>query len=150
MEARMNPLLRKLRGVIGTGLAWGTAWATIMAMIGVVVGVLRPEEIDAGEGPLVVGAIMGMAGFVSGVAFGALLSFAERRETILALSLGRAVMWGILASAAFPLLTGRADAVFVLCPLGAACAAASVALARKAELRNPTPPKLLKSEPLPR
>jgi hypothetical protein len=146
----MNPLLRKLRGVIGTGLAWGTAWATIMAAVGVVVGVLRPEEIDPGEGPIVVGAIMGMVGFVSGLAFGALLSFAERRKTILDLSPGRAALWGILASAVFPLLTGRADAVFVLCPLGAACAAASVALARRAELRNPTQPKLLRSEPLPR
>jgi hypothetical protein len=139
----MNPLLRKLRGVIGTGLAWGTAWATIMAFAGVVVGVLRPEEIDPGEGPIVVGTIMGMVGFISGVAFGALLSFAERRKTILELSPGRAAMWGILASAVLPLLTGRADAVFVLCPLGAACAAASVAIARRAELRSPERPKLL-------
>ena len=56
-----------------------------------------------------------MVGFISGVAFGALLSFAERRKTILDLSPGRAAVWGILASAAFPLLTGRADAVLVLC-----------------------------------
>lgn len=138
----MNPLLRKLRGVIGTGLAWGTAWATIMAMAGVVVGVLRPEEIDPGEGPVLVGAIMGMVGFVSGVAFGTLLSLAERRKTLLDLSPGRAAMWGILASAAFPLLTGRADAVLVVCPLGAACAAASVAIARRAELRDPGRPAL--------
>lgn len=139
----MNPLLRKLRGVIGTGLAWGAAWAAIMAAVGVVVGVVRPEEIDAGEGPLRVGTIMGMVGFISGTAFGALLAFAERRKTLLDLSPGRAAMWGILASAAFPLLTGRADAVFVLCPLGAACAAASVAIARRAELRSPAQPKLL-------
>lgn len=146
----MNLLLRKLRGVIGTGLAWGTAWAAIMAVAGVVIGVLRPEEIDPGEGPIRVGAVMGMVGFVSGAVFGTLLSFAERRKTILDLSPGRAALWGILASAAFPLLTGRADAVFVLCPLGAVCAAASVAIARRAELRNPTQPKLLKSDLLSR
>lgn len=146
----MNPLLRRLRGVIGTGVAWGAAWAAVMAALGLVIGVVRPEEIDAGEGALVVGAIMGQVGFVSGVAFGVLLSIAERRKTILDLSPGRVAMWGILASAAFPVLTGRADAAFVLCPLGAACAAASVAMARRAELRDPRQPNLLGSVLLPR
>lgn len=139
----MSPLFRKLRGVSGTGLAWGAAWAAIMAALGVVIGVLRPEEIGPGEGAIAVGAIMGQVGFFSGVVFGTLVAIAERRKTILDLSPGRAAMWGILASAAFPLLTGRADAVFVLCPLGAACAAASVAIARRAELRDPEPRKLL-------
>jgi hypothetical protein len=139
----MNPLLRKLRGVIGTGLAWGAAWAAVMAVAGLVIGILRPEEIGPGEGAIAVGAIMAQVGFFSGIGFGILLAVAERRRTILDLSPGRAAMWGIVAAAAFPLLTGRADAAFVLAPLGAACAAASVAIARRAELRGAERPRPL-------
>jgi hypothetical protein len=146
----MNRLLRKLRGVIGIGLTWGAVWAVISAAIGLVIGVIDPDSIDPGESPLLMGAIVGFQGFVAGVGFGILLSLAETRKTILDLSPGRAAIWGMLASAALPLLTGMPTGmIWFVCPLGAACASASVAIARRAELHDSEHPKLLKSEPLP-
>lgn len=135
----MSRLFRKLRGVLGVGLTWAIPWGAIFAALILVVGVIDPDQIDPGEGPIEVGGIMGFVGFVSGVCFGVLLSFAENGKSILDISLGRAAMWGILGSAAYPLLTGREDAVFLICPLGAAVSMASVAIARKASLRDPEP-----------
>jgi len=75
-------------------------------------------------------------GMVWGAAFGVLLSLTESRKGILKLSLPRAALWGVLGSAALPLLTTMNDSILVFaCPLGAALAATTVALARRAELR---------------
>lgn len=136
----MNKLLRKLRGAMGIGLTWGALWAAIFAAISIIVWVIKPEDIDAGEGPIRVGAIGGGIGLMSGVAFSILLSFAESGRAIRDIALSRAAIWGILASAVFPLLTGRKDQVFVLCPIGAAVAIAAVAIARRADLRGPAQP----------
>jgi len=139
----MNTLFRKLRGVMGIGLTWGILWAAIFAALVLVVGVIDPDSIDPGEGPIEVSAIGGFVGLVSGVFFGILLSFAESGKAILDLWLRRAALWGILGSAAFPLLTGREDQVFILCPIGAVIAMASVAIARKATLHDSEQPKRL-------
>jgi hypothetical protein len=128
----VSDLLRKPRGVMGIGLIWGMAWAAIGAVLSTVVGVVDPDSIDPGEGPVRVGAILGMVGLVSGVAFGALMAIAESGRAILSISLRRAAMWGVLSSAAFPLLTQRQDQVLTLCHIGAAVALASVAIARNA------------------
>lgn len=72
-------------------------------------GVVDPDSIGPAEGPIRLGAIMGLIGVISGVAFGILLSFAESGRAILNISLSRAAMWGILGSAAVPLLTERQD-----------------------------------------
>ncbi len=133
---------------MGIGLTWGTLWAAIGYAVALVIGVIDSHSIDPGERPIVMGAIIGFVGLVSGVAFGILLSFAESRKTIRDLSLRRVAMWGILGSAALPLLTGMQDGlVFVTFPLGAAFATASVAIARRAELHDSKQPKLLNSEP---
>jgi hypothetical protein len=90
----------------------------------------------------------GTVGFLSGAAFGLLLSFGESRKTILNLSLSRVAMWGILGAAAFPLLTtAENELAFIFCPLGATFATASVTIARKAELHAWQQPELLSSEP---
>lgn len=133
----MNEQLRKLRGAMGIGLTWGALWAAVFAAISIIVGVVKPEIIDQGEGPIRVGAIGGGIGLVSGVAFGIVLSFAESGKAIRDIALGRAAIWGILASAIFPLLTGRQDQVFVLCPIGAVVAVAAVVIARTAEPPGP-------------
>lgn len=142
---QMNNLFRKLRGLMGIGLTWGTLWALITATVGLVIGVTVPGSIDPGENPIVMGAIVGLIGLVSGVGFGIILSFAEGRKTILELSLSRAAMWGILGAAALPLLTGMENKLlFIVCPLGAVFASVSVAIARKTELHDARQPKLLK------
>ena len=76
----MNEMFRKLRGLLGFGLTWGILWAAIITVAGMVIGVLDPDSIDPGEGPLVVGAIMGMVGFISGIGFGSFLSVGESRK----------------------------------------------------------------------
>jgi hypothetical protein len=142
----MRALLRKLRGLLGVGVTWGVLWGLVGAAIGVVATIIDPASVDSGEGPLVVGAIIGFQGLVAGVGFGVLLAFAETRKTILALSGTRAAMWGVLASAALPLVTGMpVGMLWLVCPLGAASAAAAVAMARRAELGDPKPPELLET-----
>lgn len=142
----MNPLLRKLRGVMGIGLTWGILWAAIAAAVGLVIRITIPGSFDPGDAGIPLA--MGVVGFVSGVGFGILLSFAESRKTILDLSLSRVAMWGVLGSAALPLLTGMEDKLlFLTCPLGAIFAAGSLAIARRAELRDSDQPKLLDSKP---
>jgi hypothetical protein len=137
----MHALLRKVRGVLGSGLIWGILWATVGAITGFLIRITIPGSMDPGENELLVAALFGAIGFVSGAVFGVLLSFAESRKKILDLSLSRAAVWGLLGSAALPLLTTMDNRLmFIFCPLGALSAAASVAMARRAVLRESEPP----------
>lgn len=142
----MNKPLRKLLGVMGIGLSWGVGWATFFVTLVLIIGIFRPQDMDPGEGPVVFIGTGLRVGFVSGAVFGIILSFAENRKSLLDLALIRVAIWGMLAAAAWPLLTAMDDRmVYILCPLGAVCASASVALARKAELHDPERPQLLRS-----
>ena len=133
----MSGWLRKLRGVVGIGLTWGVLWGMAAAALSAIVGAVDPARAGPGLGPMRVAVIIGFAGFVSGVGFGLLLSLAERRRILRELSLGRAALWGTLGAAAIPLLTGAGyGMLFFTCPLGLAFAVGSVALARRAELRD--------------
>jgi hypothetical protein len=129
----MGSFLRRCRGAIGLGVTWAVAWGAIFAALVAVVAVVDPDSIDPGEGPLAVARIGAI-----------LLAVTERRKALLNLSLARAAVWGALGTAVFPLLTPVSNASLVfLCPIGAALAAGSVGLARKAEaaaLPAPTPP----------
>ena len=133
----MRAFLRKCRGILGTGVTFGAAWAAIFAALALIIGVVDPDSIDPGEEPIITG-IGAMFGLIAGVLFGVLLSVAERRKTLRELSIGRAALWGALATAAYPLLTPVANSiVFFVCPIGAGLAAATVALAKKGELSTP-------------
>jgi hypothetical protein len=102
-----------------------------------VFGVFRPQEIDPGEGPGKVLPILGLVGFLSGLGFAFLLSLAERRTGLHELSLMRVAFWGLLGSAAIPLLLGRdAGNGWVTGPMGAIFATASVAIARRGAART--------------
>lgn len=142
----MGDLLRRLRGLLGVGVTWGTLWAGIGAVMGIVIG----------ESVAVWALGMGLYGLVSGVGFGALLSLGEGRKTILDLRLGRVAVWGVLGSALVPLLFGAlgtfemgttvADvlgAVLTTAFLGGTFAPGSVAIARRAQLRQGEEMKLL-------
>lgn len=131
----MKKFLRKCRGILGFGATWGVAWGLIFAALGVIVGIVDPDSIGPGEDPLHVGWYGAVFGFVSGAAFSLVLSLAESRRTIRELSAGRAAVWGIVGTALFPLLTPVDNSMLIiLCPIGAGLAAASVALAKRAEL----------------
>jgi hypothetical protein len=143
----MTTLLRRLRGMLGTGITWAVGWAIVMFIIGTIIGIADPAAIDPGEEPWRLGAVVGFVGFLSGAAFAAIFASAERRRKIQELSVARAALWGALGGAVLPLLTSMNDAILVnTMPLGAIFAASTVAIARRAALREPEPAEPLRSE----
>jgi hypothetical protein len=133
----MSNSSRKLLGIAGIGLSWGVVWGAVFALLDLVAGVLRPGDVGPGEGPVTAAAIGSGVGLVFGAAYGIILAVAERRKAILDLSLARVAIWGLLAAAVWPLATAVHDSmVIILCPLGASCAAAAVAIARRAGARR--------------
>lgn len=134
----MNNLLRKLRGMLGMGLTWAVGWTIVMFMIGTIISIVDPDSIDPGEEPWRMAGIIALAGFLSGAAFAAIFASAERRRKIRELSVLRSAFWGALGGAALPLLTSVNDSVLsTTMPLGALFAASTVAIARRAALREP-------------
>jgi hypothetical protein len=134
----MNTLLRKLRGMLGVGITWAVGWAIIMFIIGTIIGVVDPDSIDAGEEPWRITLLVSTVGFISGSFFALILSSAERRKKVRELSVLRGAVWGALGAAVLPLLTTMNDTVLTTTmPLGALFAASTVAIARRAALREP-------------
>jgi membrane-associated protease RseP (regulator of RpoE activity) len=150
----MSGLMRRLRGLLGLGVTWGAGWAGIGAAIGLAIRLVAPP---AWGSPILAWALgMGAYGFVSGVGFGKLLWFREGRKTLGELSLKRVALWGVLGSAAVPLvfaLLGAfnvgtsalevAEAMAVTACLGGTFAAGSVVIARKGELAAPSKTRML-------
>ncbi len=155
----MKKLLRRLRGLLGVGVTWGILWGGIGAGIGLLVGAISPEVWMWTNPILEYGIGIGLYGFVSGIGFGTLLSLGEGRRTILDLSLGRVAAWGVLGAVAVPLFFGMMgafavgtsvvdilEAVLLTGVLGGTFAPGSVAIARRAELREAEACHLLTSE----
>jgi hypothetical protein len=131
----MNRLVRRVRGILSLGLTWGVAWGAIGTLLALLIRQLDSVSFYP-DSPFVVGALIGLVGFICGVGFGSVLSFAERRRTLAELSLWRAALWGLIGSAAFPLLTTMENSLLLITvPLGITFATGTVALARRAELR---------------
>ena len=131
----MRAFLRRCRGALGIALTWGAVWAAVFAAAALIIGIVDPDSIDPGEGPLWVAPIGAVFGFVSGAVVAILVALAEGRKSIRDLSVLRAALWGLLATAAYPLLTPVAESiVLIFGPIGAAIAAALVAVVKKADL----------------
>ena len=108
-----------------------------MFSIGTVIGIVDPDSIDPGEEPIRIGAIVGLLGLISGLAFASVLAFTERHKKLIHLSLTRVAVWGMIGGAAFPLLTTMVDKLALITGgLGALFAAGTVAIARSAERRE--------------
>ena len=137
----MSLYLRKLRGVTGISLIWASVWVAMFTVLMYILQLFRPFDSDVGTIRLM--SIIGWVGLVSGVVFGILLSVNESGKAIRNLSMGRVMVWGILSSAVYPVMTQRANQVFWTCTFGAVVAMALVALARKADLRDLTHPRRL-------
>lgn len=129
-----HSILRRACGVLGIAASWSIVWAAVFAALGSVIWMTRPQDFDAGESLLVVAGFSAVVGFASGTVYGVILALVERRRTITELAIPRVCVWGALASAVWPvLITAKTSMVVVLCPLGAICAVAAVALVRRAE-----------------
>jgi hypothetical protein len=107
MSPKLQRFVRKCRGALGLGVFWAVVWAAIFAGLSIVIGIFDPDSIDPGEGPVRVAWIGSSYGFISGIAFSALLAMSEGRKTLSNLSPFKASVWGAIGTAAFPLLTER-------------------------------------------
>ena len=143
----MSKWMKRIRGAVGMGVTWAVGWSFVGALLGLLVGVLSPDGI---EGTRVAGAVrmFMQAGLLSGGAFSVALGLAGRHRTFDEMSLP---LFAVLGAVAAPLILGIAVALFgigeisaraalvvtaVIASLGAASAAASLALARMAEDRE--------------
>jgi len=130
--------------MLGVGLTWGVCWGTLIFILTSIIGTVDPQQIDQGEEPWRLAGLVGMVGFMSGAVFAAILSSAERRKSLKDLSVLRAALWGALGGAALPLLTTMNDVVmFNTVPLGVIFATSTVAIARRAALREAEEPETL-------
>jgi hypothetical protein len=133
----MSKWLRRIRGALGIGVAWALVWFGAGMALLLVVGP------DAADVPFPLG--FGLLGFLAGITFSGILGIVEGRRSFDQLSLPRFAGWGalggLLFSGIFVLAAGLGGEAFlglgaVFALSGAACAAGSLALARRAEDRE--------------
>jgi hypothetical protein len=135
----MNVYVRKLRGVTGISLIWAPLWAVLFGLLVSILQFFLPPNTEPTLPEMMW--IIAQVGFVSGSIFGSLFAWAENGKAIRDLSLGRAALWGALAAAVFPIVTGRANQLFWTCPFGAIVAVTLIALARQAARRAVNQPQ---------
>ena len=147
----MTGLLRRIRGAIGMGAAWSVPWAIVSALTGAAtVYFLVSLPPDFPRFSMIVQAAIsngisgGIIGFITGTAFSAILSMAERRHTLAGLDSRRFTLWGAAAGAISSTLlftmaaTGGGGAnvpaafafLGVSTAMGAGCAALTLKMAR--------------------
>ncbi len=147
----MHTWLRRVRGAIGMGLAWGAAWGAAGSIPRWVFG-FNPDA------PFPI--IFGVLGFLAGVIFFALLVMTEGRRSFDQMSIPRFAAWGAVGGMLLSALFARAASlgwgdILIIAPTFAAacavCASGTLALARRAvwrELsdnsRDNDPPKLIR------
>lgn len=142
----MRGFLRKLRGVLGTGLTWAVGWGVAFSGLFATFGFPYGGLLEAGVNGVILG-------FVGGGVFGTLLSIAERHRTLDQLSLRRVAVWGGIGGMALLLLftpvvlgssrpftdviTSYLVQLSFMGVLGSGFASGSVALARKGDAALP-------------
>lgn len=125
--------LRYPRTLVSVPLIWGILWASVAVVVGTTIAAIDPSQIDAGEGPIELAPVIGLVGFICGVAFGALLLATGRMEEIFHSPLTRFILPGMVIAAAVPLVSGKIfPEVLVTALLGAVSAAASIAIMQSA------------------
>ena len=144
----MRNSIRAVRRVLGIGLAWATLWLALWAIVVVMIGVLDPDSIDPGEGPMVMLSILGPMGLFSGVAFGILLSTADRGRAGIDRSTIRVAGCGILATAIVQLpylghgdqgLTANIQMALLFCAFGGLVTLAWLVMTRWSSHRRSSP-----------
>ena len=155
----LGSLIRKVRGIIGTGISWALGWSIggtalhgALALLGLT---SRPDI-------LVEPFMYGLWGFYGGAVFAGFLAAAEHRRTLSELRMSRLAVWGTMAGVSVPVVyhllgggaglewfsyAGTSSGVWVslaiIAPLGAASATAMTGIARSgtgASLDEPAAP----------
>lgn len=143
----MSRWLRRLRGFLGVGVTWGIGWSAVGALMMSIVLLLDPASIDAGDFTGMLGVFFTL-GVISGSVFSLALAVLESRKSIRELSAGRMAVWGAVGASLLPLLTPVPDDnAIIMAPIGALFAAGSVALAKRAALRDEEEPDRLAPGP---
>ena len=129
----MKGFLRRLRGIIGTGLTWAVGWAGLWgAFLLVMAGLNRLEGWDFWY-TVNVELRMAGVGFIAGSAFGVILSVLERHKKLEDLSFRRIALWGSIGGLAIAAGFGlqHLPQTIVLTLVGIGSATGSVALAKR-------------------
>ena len=134
----MKVFLKRLRGIIGTGLSWAVGCVAIMAGVTAFGGWLQIPMAQWGvffsQIP-----IYATFGFIMGSGFAGILSLTERHKRLADLSLRRVALWGVLGGLVF---LGGFSLMFnppnlmswlIMASLSAGLASGSVALAKRAD-----------------
>lgn len=120
------------RTLVGIAFIWGILWGALAMIVGTIIAVIDPAQIDPGEAPIALAPVIGLVGFICGLAFAFLASIPRRGERIFDLPLTSVVLWGIVIAALVPVLTGKIiPEVLVMAPLGAVSATVSIEIMRR-------------------
>jgi len=145
-------MLRKLRAALVIAGIWAIVWMPMGLALALYAGSRSPQPTDVLARPVSVPVFVSawtMWGGMSGALFAFILGLAERRRTLASLSRVRTVAWGAIGCVTLPAVLTVVDALgtpaglrgygwrfpvaalAVSAGLGAACAAATLALARR-------------------
>lgn len=144
-------MLRRLKGILGTGLAWSIPWSALGAA-GTAASVWWAVRTGAAPpsisvlGPSIAAAVFyGLVGLWAGVVFALCMLVSERRSPFDALRVSRVAVWGALGGLSFPAVgwilstfdesftvTGALYAFIYCGVLGAASGTAMLWVARRA------------------
>jgi hypothetical protein len=131
----MKGFLRRLRGIIGTGLTWAVGFAAFNS----IVALFQGGGWESFLGATIIG---GFFGLVLGSGFASILSLTERHRTLRELSLPRVGLWGaiggFLFTVAFNLAFGGTiywGAVLTVALFSAGFSSGSVALAKRSDAK---------------
>ena len=134
----MKRFLRRIRGIIGTGLTWAVGWMGLIGLVVFPVLALFGWPIFSDFGLYLINVrIVGVLGFVAGSSFALVLSALERRRKLEDLSFIRIAMWGGLGGLVLAALDGFTNlgAVIAFTLMGIGSATGSVALAKRSDAK---------------
>jgi hypothetical protein len=97
----LGPLLRKLRGILGTGISWAIGWSILGTAVHWSLAVLG---LVGNPNMMVEPFMYGLMGFYGGCVFGGVLSLMEGRRSLADLHLGKIAVWGALAGLLVPVV----------------------------------------------